>query len=156
MRCFRRKLYRKSKHILCSITFFENRVVYEVMWKYIVERGRPQLTIIRCMRIESWITKATYINSEFVILIDFPLQQCWTNAPQFYVLRTLLVSFTSNVAPLQCVLVRRCPANCHMTFVCRSVILCHVDGTRARMVCPLYAGKSAAGRTFMKCELYLI
>jgi len=37
----------------------ENRVVYEVMWKYIVERDRPQLTIIRCMRIESWIIKAT-------------------------------------------------------------------------------------------------
>jgi hypothetical protein len=24
-------------HILCSITLFENRVIYEVMWKNIVE-----------------------------------------------------------------------------------------------------------------------
>jgi len=25
--------------------FFENRAVYEVMWKSIVERGRPQMTV---------------------------------------------------------------------------------------------------------------
>jgi len=30
----RQKLYRKSKHFLRSVTlFFENRVVYEIMWK---------------------------------------------------------------------------------------------------------------------------
>jgi hypothetical protein len=28
-------------HILCSITLFENRAIYEIMWKNIVERGRP-------------------------------------------------------------------------------------------------------------------
>jgi len=29
--------------ILCSITFFfvENRAVYEIIWKIIVDRGRP-------------------------------------------------------------------------------------------------------------------
>jgi len=33
-------------HILCSVTFFfETRTFYEVMWKNIVERGRPQTTI---------------------------------------------------------------------------------------------------------------
>jgi len=32
-------------HILFSITFFkENRAVYEIMWKYFVEPGRPQRT----------------------------------------------------------------------------------------------------------------
>ena len=153
---FQTNLDRKSKHILCSITFFENRVVYEVMWKYIVERSRPQLTVIRRMRIESWITKATDTNSEYVILRLFHCNSGWTNVPQCYVLRTLLVSFNSNVALLQCVLVRRCPANCHMTFVSRSVIQCYADGTRAKMVCPLCADKSAAGSTFMKCELHLI
>jgi len=35
-------------HILCSITFFENRVVHEIMWKNTVERGRPQTTIWPC------------------------------------------------------------------------------------------------------------
>jgi len=43
------KVVEKIKtHILCSITFFfspENRAVYEIMWKNIVERGRPQMTI---------------------------------------------------------------------------------------------------------------
>jgi len=31
-------------HILCSVTFFffENRTVYEIMWKKIVEPGTPQ------------------------------------------------------------------------------------------------------------------
>jgi hypothetical protein len=26
-------------HILCAITFFENRAVYEIMWKNIAERA---------------------------------------------------------------------------------------------------------------------
>jgi hypothetical protein len=35
-------------HILCSTTFvFENRAVYEIMWKNIVEGGRPQMTTWR-------------------------------------------------------------------------------------------------------------
>jgi len=29
----RKKLVKKSKHILCCIFFFENRPVYEIMWK---------------------------------------------------------------------------------------------------------------------------
>ena len=44
-------------HILCSMTFFENRAVYETMWKNIVERGRPQMTIWR-MPLACWIPKA--------------------------------------------------------------------------------------------------
>jgi hypothetical protein len=34
-------------HILCSVTFFflENRAVYEIMWKNIVEPDRPQVTL---------------------------------------------------------------------------------------------------------------
>jgi hypothetical protein len=51
-------------HTLCSITFFfENHAVYEIMWKNIVERGRPQTTIWR-MRTACWITKATNTHSE--------------------------------------------------------------------------------------------
>jgi hypothetical protein len=34
--------------------FFEDRAVYEIMWKYIVEPGRSQMTIW-CMRIACWI-----------------------------------------------------------------------------------------------------
>jgi len=45
---FQTKLVEKVKtHILCSGTFFlENRAVYEKMWKNVVERSRPQITIL--------------------------------------------------------------------------------------------------------------
>jgi hypothetical protein len=59
--------------ILCSITVLENRTVYEIMWKSIVERGRPQT--IWCIHIACWIPKATDTLSQCVILITFPLQQ---------------------------------------------------------------------------------
>jgi hypothetical protein len=52
--------------ILCSITFFfENLAFCEIMWKNIVERGRPQMTIW-CMRIACWIPKATNANTQDV------------------------------------------------------------------------------------------
>jgi hypothetical protein len=52
---FQTKVIEKIKH-----TFFENRTVYEIMWKSIVEWGRPQMTIRR-MRISCSIPKATDI-----------------------------------------------------------------------------------------------
>ena len=52
----------------------EIRAVYEIMWKDIVERCRPQMTIW-CMRFACWIPKATNTHSQYVILIAFPLQQ---------------------------------------------------------------------------------
>jgi hypothetical protein len=48
----------KIKTHLCSVTLFENHAVYEKMWKYIVERGRPEMTT-RSMLIARWIPKAT-------------------------------------------------------------------------------------------------
>ena len=56
---FHTKVVQKIKtHILCSVTFFpENRAVYEIMWKNIVQRGRAQMAIWR-MRIACWIPKA--------------------------------------------------------------------------------------------------
>jgi hypothetical protein len=50
--------------------FFENRGVYEIMWKNIVESGRSQKTI-QHMRTACWIFKATNTHSEYVI-IYFP------------------------------------------------------------------------------------
>ena len=43
------------------------------MWKNIVERDRPQMTIWR-MRIACWIPKATNTHTQYVILIAYPLQ----------------------------------------------------------------------------------
>jgi len=62
--------------ILCSIIFFspENRAVYEIKWKNIVQPGRSQMAIWR-KRFACWIPKATNTHSEYVILIAFLIQQ---------------------------------------------------------------------------------
>jgi len=53
--------------------FLKKCAIYEIMWKNVVERGRPQMTIWR-MHIACWIPKTTNMYSEYVILIAFPLQ----------------------------------------------------------------------------------
>jgi len=70
---FKKNVVEKIKtHILCLITFFfENRAVYEIMWK---KYCRPQTTIWR-MHIACYILRATNTHSDCVILIAFPLQQ---------------------------------------------------------------------------------
>ena len=57
---FHEKVVEKIKtHILCSVAFFfENQVVYEIMWKNTVEPDRPQMTIWRmripeCLRLQT-------------------------------------------------------------------------------------------------------
>jgi len=76
---FQTKVVEKIKtHILRPIIcffFFENRAVYEKMWKNVVERDRLQMTIWR-MRITCWIFKGANTHSEYVILIAFPFRQC--------------------------------------------------------------------------------
>ena len=43
--------------------FFKDRVVYEIMWKDIIDPDRPQMTIKYSA---CWITKATRTYSEYV------------------------------------------------------------------------------------------
>ena len=64
----------QNTHFVFSNLFFENRAVYEKMWKNIVQTGRSQMTIW-CMCIACWISKATNTHSGCVILTDFPQQQ---------------------------------------------------------------------------------
>jgi hypothetical protein len=52
-------------HSLYSVPFLENRAVHEIMWKNIVERGRPQMAIWH-RRIACWIPKATNTHTEAV------------------------------------------------------------------------------------------
>ena len=54
--------------------FFENRAVYEIMWKNIVDPIRPQMAIWP-MCIASWIPNDTNTHSEYVILIAYALHQ---------------------------------------------------------------------------------
>jgi len=55
------------------------------MWKYMVERGRPQMAIWR-MRIQCLIPKATNTHSQSVIFIAFSLNNGCKNAPPCYFL----------------------------------------------------------------------
>ena len=61
--------------------FKKNRAVYEIMWRNIVELGRPQMTI-QSMRIACWITGCTHTHThththkhtlEYIIFTAFPL-----------------------------------------------------------------------------------
>jgi len=53
--------------------FFENRFVYEIRWKNIVEPGRPQKTIRR-MRIACWIIRIQ-AHTQNIQHITFSIQQ---------------------------------------------------------------------------------
>jgi len=44
------------------------------MWKNVVERGRPHMTVRR-MRIACCLPKATNTHTGYVVLTGFPLQQ---------------------------------------------------------------------------------
>jgi hypothetical protein len=77
MRNFAGKEVDKIKtHVSCSITFSKNRVVYEIMWKNMVEPDKAtEDNIIRRMRITCWITTAIDRRPEYLLLIAFPRQQ---------------------------------------------------------------------------------
>jgi len=85
------KIYRDDRdtHLMFR-NFFENITTYEIMWKNIVEPGRPQITVW-CMRISFWIPTARNIHTCFEIFIVFPLQQWLQPAPPYYVICTLSV-----------------------------------------------------------------
>jgi len=69
------------------VTFFENRTVYEIMWKNIVARGRSQITIWR-MRIACWINRAADQNRQYLLL--FHDNSGYANAPICYFIRTFV------------------------------------------------------------------
>ena len=60
-------------HVMFN-TFFFNSAFYEIMWKKIVEPGRPQMKTWR-MCISRWVPKAANTHSEYVMLIAFLLQR---------------------------------------------------------------------------------
>jgi len=57
--CFGKFVQETKTHFMFNKVFFsENRAVYEIMWKNVVELDRPQMTIRR-MLIACWILKGT-------------------------------------------------------------------------------------------------
>jgi hypothetical protein len=61
------KSYRENQntHFVLSNLFSENHAIYEIMWKNIVEPGRPQMTVWD-MRVACWIPKATNTHTQVV------------------------------------------------------------------------------------------
>jgi hypothetical protein len=68
------KLQKNTHLMFNNFLFFENRAVYEIILKNMVQLERSQMTIWR-MRNAFWIPKATNRLSEYVLLIAFLLQQ---------------------------------------------------------------------------------
>jgi len=69
---------RNISHFVLSKYYFSKIVpFYEVMWKNIVERGRPQIKMWR-MSIACWIPMSTNTHSQYVLLIAFLLQH-WSH-----------------------------------------------------------------------------
>jgi hypothetical protein len=71
---FKTKIQEKIKTHFIFNKCFSKIVLFEIMWKNIVELGRPQMTI-KCIRVACWIPKATNTHSQYVILMAFLLQQ---------------------------------------------------------------------------------
>ena len=57
----------RNTQFMCNIYiyffFFENRAVYEITWKNVLERGRTQMTI---WRIACWVPKASNTRNQVV------------------------------------------------------------------------------------------
>ena len=62
------KCCRKNENTF-YVHFAEKLAFYEIMWKNIVDPGRPQMTVWR-MRIACWIPKAENLHSEYVIVFS--------------------------------------------------------------------------------------
>jgi hypothetical protein len=83
---FQAEIVDKTKtRILCSITFFENYIVYEIMWKLYGTAGQATDDNVRHTHTASWIPKAKTTYSEYVMLITFSQQLLDVS----YVVRTI-------------------------------------------------------------------
>jgi hypothetical protein len=73
---FQTKFVEKIKtHLIYVNFFFENRAVYEIIWKKYCTAGQAtDDNIINCMRFTCWVN-ATDKHSEYLIVIAFPQQQ---------------------------------------------------------------------------------
>ena len=74
---------------ISNFFFFEHRPVYEIMWKNLVQPGRPQMTIWR-IRVACLVPKPTNTHSEYVILIALPPQP-WLNESALMLLYIYIV-----------------------------------------------------------------
>jgi len=79
-------------------THIFNRAVYEIIWKNVVQPGRPQITIWR-MRIACRITKAINIHPDYILLIVFLLKQ-WLHECSSMLLASTFPGLFALVGPI--------------------------------------------------------
>jgi hypothetical protein len=87
--------------ILCTITFLENHAVYEIMWKYAVERGRSQLTtwskrtaysLPKATNTHTHTQTHTHTHTQIIkYSLLFHCNNSFADTPQCYVIRILQV-----------------------------------------------------------------
>jgi hypothetical protein len=96
---FQKEVVEKIKTYHVHKLFSENRAVYEIMWKNVVQPEGPQMTTWRT-RIACWIPEATNTHSESVIVIAFPRQQCLQESASMlrYAYAAYLVIFLNYVS----------------------------------------------------------
>ena len=73
--------------------FFENRAIYKIELQNFIEPDRPQM-VIWPMCIACWRPNTSNTHSEYVVLIDLPLQKWLPRALQCYIIRTFPVLLT--------------------------------------------------------------
>ena len=84
---FQKKVIEKIKtHFEVQKLLFENRAVYELICKNVVEPDRSQMTIWR-LHIACWIPKARDAYSEYLILTVFPPQKRLPERPSVLLCR---------------------------------------------------------------------
>jgi uncharacterized membrane protein YbaN (DUF454 family) len=87
---FQTNIVEKTKtHILCSITFFQNLVVYDIMWENIVELERQWMTIW-LMRVAFWLTKRTDTHKKMQYALLF---HCKNDKPKRISMLRLYIHF---------------------------------------------------------------
>ena len=133
------------------MTFFENRAVYEIMWKNIVNLGRPQMTIWS-MRITFWIPESTnytliicntYWFSTATMFYDRASMLGYGTLPVFFNFKTFhlihhIRSFPSNWGKITTILNFICgnktPARCNRWFLLQILLLAqYVSGITMRL-----------------------
>ena len=137
----------------------ENCAFYEIKWENNVQPDTLQMTIWR-MGIACWISEATDTHSDYVILIDFPLQQWLHESASMlcYMYIAFLVVIVTvrqqclilNVRPLTKILPSVLQLTIRMVFVCtgsssymrETRALCHSQSLPAHQV---YCGESTTG-----------
>ena len=67
--------------------FFQKSYLYEIMWKNIIERGRPQMTI-RQKRLACWIPRAT---NKLSISLFLPGRAKYLSAPMYCCFYTVII-----------------------------------------------------------------